>query len=197
MEYRRKHKGQFPKTVSAEQLVESIGGKAGEILNNTLNSGETLYIFAKGVTGQYIAATNSRVIIIKTGITGGSFFKPVGTACNSFPYEQIASVDYQWAVFEGTLKITVSGLRDWRVPLFETKDRAANIITFADPEREKFKVVKNKIDELRGAFQSKATPTMVTESIPDQIKKLAELRDAGILTSEEFENKKAELLKRL
>lgn len=32
------------------------------------------------------------------------------------------------------------------------------------------------------------------DSIPDQIKKLAELRDAGILTSEEFEDKKKQLL---
>jgi hypothetical protein len=36
-----------------------------------------------------------------------------------------------------------------------------------------------------------------TESIPDQIKKLAELKEAGILTTEEFEIKKKELLKRL
>jgi hypothetical protein len=35
------------------------------------------------------------------------------------------------------------------------------------------------------------------ESIPDQIKKLAELRDAGILTEQEFATKKTELLKRM
>jgi hypothetical protein len=31
----------------------------------------------------------------------------------------------------------------------------------------------------------------------DQIKKLAELRDMGVVTAEEFEAKKADLLKRL
>lgn len=35
------------------------------------------------------------------------------------------------------------------------------------------------------------------ESIPDTIKKLSDLRDAGILSEEEFSMKKAELLKRL
>jgi len=35
------------------------------------------------------------------------------------------------------------------------------------------------------------------ETITDQIKKLAELRDNGILTKEEFESKKSELLKRM
>jgi hypothetical protein len=33
--------------------------------------------------------------------------------------------------------------------------------------------------------------------IPDQLKKLAELRDAGVLTNEEFDAKKAELLSRM
>jgi hypothetical protein len=37
----------------------------------------------------------------------------------------------------------------------------------------------------------------VSESITDQIRKLAELRDAGILTSEEFDKKKTELLGRM
>ncbi|MDD5447863.1 MAG: SHOCT domain-containing protein [Actinomycetota bacterium] len=35
------------------------------------------------------------------------------------------------------------------------------------------------------------------KSISDLIRELADLRDAGILTSEEFESKKAELLKRI
>jgi Short C-terminal domain len=36
-----------------------------------------------------------------------------------------------------------------------------------------------------------------TPSIPEQISQLAALRDAGILTEEEFNAKKAELLSRL
>jgi hypothetical protein len=33
--------------------------------------------------------------------------------------------------------------------------------------------------------------------VADQIRKLAELRDAGIVSEEEFQTKKAELLKRM
>jgi len=44
---------------------------------------------------------------------------------------------------------------------------------------------------------AKAPESKVAESIPDQIKKLAELKEASILTVEEFENKKRELLARL
>jgi len=44
---------------------------------------------------------------------------------------------------------------------------------------------------------SAIAPSTSALSIPDKIKKLAELKDAGILTSEEFENKKSELLSRM
>lgn len=51
---------------------------------------------------------------------------------------------------------------------------------------------------LPGEKEAKSKPMSARgESIPDQIKKLAELRDAGVLTSEEFECKKTELLKRM
>jgi Short C-terminal domain len=44
-------------------------------------------------------------------------------------------------------------------------------------------------------------PTGVQEDtapdIPDQIRKLGELRDSGVLTAEEFEAKKTELLSRM
>jgi len=39
--------------------------------------------------------------------------------------------------------------------------------------------------------------TLLHESVPDQIKKLAELRDAGIITEDEFQSKKTELLARM
>ncbi len=35
------------------------------------------------------------------------------------------------------------------------------------------------------------------EDVPDQIRKLAELRDAGAITNEEFEEKKKDLLERM
>lgn len=44
------------------------------------------------------------------------------------------------------------------------------------------------------AQRSRATPGMLTDEIVDQLKKLAELRDAGVLTDKEFAAKKAKLL---
>jgi hypothetical protein len=42
--------------------------------------------------------------------------------------------------------------------------------------------------------QAKAKPGYLTDEVVDQLKKLAELRDAGVLTEKEFKAKKAKLL---
>jgi hypothetical protein len=44
------------------------------------------------------------------------------------------------------------------------------------------------------AHSRKAKPGMLTDEVVDQLKKLAELRDAGVLTEKEFAAKKAKLL---
>ena len=41
---------------------------------------------------------------------------------------------------------------------------------------------------------SKGRPVMITDEVVDQLKKLAELRDAGVLSEKEFAAKKAKLL---
>jgi hypothetical protein len=47
------------------------------------------------------------------------------------------------------------------------------------------------IHEMRSQMAAPAAPSV---GVADELKKLAELRDGGILTAEEFESKKAELL---
>lgn len=51
--------------------------------------------------------------------------------------------------------------------------------------------------ELNNGEYEKSSIAGNTSDIPDQIKKLSELKDAGIISSEEFESKKGELLSRM
>lgn len=58
--------------------------------------------------------------------------------------------------------------------------------------------VANFIDNfVTNSAQKPPAQFVAIDDIPTQIKKLSELRDLGILTADEFEAKKAELLKRL
>jgi hypothetical protein len=53
------------------------------------------------------------------------------------------------------------------------------------------------VDPVAPIFAPTATPTSAGGDIADQIRKLAELRDQGHLTQDEFDAKKTELLKRM
>lgn len=62
----------------------------------------------------------------------------------------------------------------------------------------KFAATVNKLAQQHSPATAPApAPAPAVVSIPDQIGKLAELRDKGALTEDEFEAKKAELLKRI
>jgi uncharacterized membrane protein YeaQ/YmgE (transglycosylase-associated protein family) len=68
------------------------------------------------------------------------------------------------------------------------------------PERgigiDKFRERREKLEETLRQHQQ-AAQTQPHDEVMDQIRKLGELRDEGILTEEEFQAKKAELLSRL
>ena len=68
------------------------------------------------------------------------------------------------------------------------------------PERgigiDKFKERRQKLEEALRQHQH-TTQTRDSDEVTEQIRKLAELRDDGVLTNDEFEAKKAELLSRL
>ncbi len=76
--------------------------------------------------------------------------------------------------------------------------RDENAVLFSKVQESAFRRLKDELD-VRMRTRRAGTPgaTSVKEDVPDQIRKLADLRDAGILTAEEFETKKAELLTRM
>ena len=139
--------------------------------------------------------------------------KLTGAVKTNIPYAQITGATYSLEM--GVPQIAVT-----------TQSGATKIILSGSkkdthkPALEIFQLLRNKLSEIAGVPISEShnkgmmketwsflAPAMVStigaktstseNSIPDQIKKLADLRDSGILSTEEFENKKKELLARL
>jgi hypothetical protein len=72
-----------------------------------------------------------------------------------------------------------------------------NAVMFERSRREAFAAVKLKVEELaQDARRGRTTPSG-SPDVPDQLRKLADLCDQGVLTPQEFEEKKAELLARM
>lgn len=92
--------------------------------------------------------------------------------------------------------VETSSLMDYRVLRVHTAHDDLEFKTI-EPKAQFDNVVAH-LERLRNEpTGGSVAPTESADSITDQIKKLGELRDAGLLTNDEFSTKKAELLARL
>jgi hypothetical protein len=127
-----------------------------------------------------VVLTGRRLLFVKDGV--------ISKATEDFPLEKISSVQWSSGLASGTITIFASG----------NKAEIKNVNKDDG---------KSLTDLLRAVITGQAavgaradeSPTggSSSEDIFDQLRKLGELRDAGIVTAEEFEKKKAELLSRM
>ena len=128
----------------------------------------------KGASGNgLLIATNFRVIFIDKPTLG------FGIKMEDFPYDKISSVSVKTGFLKGVLKIICSG-----------NTAKINLINGA----------KEFSEFVRQKTMAKPITHQQINSEPDilgQIEKLAELKEKGILTEDEFNAKKATLLEKL
>ncbi|RZB28632.1 MAG: hypothetical protein AEth_01892 [Candidatus Argoarchaeum ethanivorans] len=163
-------------------FVMSMPKGVGEKLKEMLSDEEEVVINIKGGWGQkmlgntWFVATNERAIIFTKGLRHYDF--------RDWLLKDITSVDYETHLLGDELTIHAGG--------------SIEEITFykdvVKVSREAVKKLRDMIRETKNISQQ----TVLTEkSIPEQIEKLAELKEKGILTDDEFREKKKELLDRL
>jgi hypothetical protein len=130
-----------------------------------------------------LAATDRRMLFFAKKMSGYDL--------ESFPYANISSLEQGKNMMGGTLKFFASGNTAAMKWIDVRKHNLGEFMTLVQSHM-------NKSKSAPSAPTSPSTPAASGEpSITEQIQKLAELRDAGILTEEEFSNKKAQLLDRL
>lgn len=104
----------------------------------------------------------------------------------SMPLRQISSIEYTGGWFSKKMKLVTNN------------DQID--FSFLDGKhviQEFQKTLESKREEIMNSTNSEPAAVITVESIPDQIKKLAELKDLGILTADEFDLKKQHLLDKI
>ena len=154
-----------------EDLECIIGGSFGPDLGQA-KVGDS---FHRGI----IVATDRRVLMVDKGLFGS-------TEVAEMPYHSIEAITRSTGMFAAGLRITGRGTMHFRIEKINPKEAAAR---FADCVQ----------DHLTGTGQAGpdrqgGAVTPVVTSAASEVEALANLLDRGILTQEEFDAKKKELL---
>lgn len=109
--------------------------------------------------------------------------KMFGYDLESFPLAKVSAIEMSKGLLRKSITMKMSG-----------NEAKMKWISDGHPE-ELVNYVREHMGEISGSPSPSAGPA--TDDIPGQIQKLADLRDAGILTEEEFASKKKELLAKM
>ena len=182
--------------------MEKLHARAQKLLEQGLGKEEPVLGRINGIDDtQCLVLTDQRAIIVKIGWRSG---QTLGGKVTSFEYRNISSVEVRASILTGTFEISSGGMQGPERSYYSANKadgawHAPNTIPISKQQQPRFQQVASFIRErARLATQSVAQPVLPTApDIPDQLRKLAELKDQGILTEAEFNAKKTELLARL
>jgi hypothetical protein len=205
-------------SIPPRNALDAIGGGARAAIEHGLMTGEAVAVVIRGTGTTAIVGTDRRAFIFKKGMLAGATF---GHKLASFAYESIVGVELHGGALTGAVVIHVPGAASVSTSYWQNaKDdahKAYNAIPISRPyaeAQEGVSVLRALIADHSSRRHPTAQPAPDADVQPspeataiaaqvaqpdvfDQLRKLAELRDAGIVTAEEFDAKKTELLSRL
>jgi len=151
-----------------KKLTEHLSGSE-KIYFSCYGAFETEIMGRKSLRNGIFVSTDERIIFY-----GKKLF---GYDLESFPYEKISSIEVSKGLMGKKIKFMMSG--NSASMKWIQKGEPVELVNFV---RDKMGVKPEKSNEI---------------DIPSQIKKLSALKDDGILTDEEFNLKKTELLSKM
>jgi hypothetical protein len=156
---------------AARRMGWTFGGKREiRLLHQHVNANETVSYIAQGTYREHqgiAVLTNQRLLFV--------FHGWVNQVIEDFPLDRITAVSSKSGFGSGTLIVHTGGAR-------------ADLKHFVDALR---KSAANAPGDAAAKLENRS------EDLIEQIRKLGELRDLGVLTDEEFTSKKNDLLKRI
>jgi len=171
-----------------KRIIES--SNHGQIRPESLPARRVL-MRAVGVNGQ-IELTPSRVCIKRKGILGFATQGQKGE--KEILISEITSVQFKKAgLARGYIQFAFSGGLEAKRGIFEGV-HDENTVLFKLSQQPAFESLKRSLDDLMDKAKRPQATRQPTMSPLDELEKLASLRDKGIVSEEEFQAKKRQLL---
>ncbi len=185
-----------PNSTWIDAQVSKLKKRVREALTENLRAGEVIRVVIHGANGQAIIGTDSRLFVIKPGFMAGASF---GVEATSWSYRNLVGIQVHKGMVTGSVVVQAPGQSGTNSGYWggDKSDpyKAPNAIPIAGNWQEVRSAVaelQNLIDEAHNPAQ--AAPPARAASVADELKKLAELNQAGALTDEEFAAAKQQLI---
>jgi len=163
-------------------------------LEENLRPGEPIKVVVEGAHGQVIVGTDSRLFVIKPGFMAGASF---GAEVTSWGYKNLVGVQVHKGMLTGSVTVQAPGQEGHRGSYWGSNKSDPAKAPNAIPVAAEWPKVKEAVAKLQhlidDSHNPSATPTS-DGSLADEMRKLAELHDAGVLADEEFAAAKQRLL---
>lgn len=189
-------------STGSASAVEELPGRLETELKKVLSPGEKVLVKLKGAFKEGLVCTDRRVLILKGGFMAGQL---LGNDVFQQPYGNIAGVQVVYHLASGYFELSAGGMANTRKSYWSTDKKndpakAPNCVSLnnkrqAERFRQACTFILEQIDAVHRVGSNPSSPAAA--SIPEQIEQLAGLRDKGILSANDFEAKKAELLRRM
>ena len=185
-----------------------------EVFKNSSTSGKPPWLVVAAGTDGALAAYEDELIIAKTGaMTGFMSSATGGGRITHFPYRQIVSIEYNGGFTSGVLEILTAsydggmnkdywGVKSMNSSAGDPRQQNNTLPIFKSvykelaPDLIKIRQLMARSNEVKISVDSIAIAPPQSDVVK-QIKELSELKDAGVLTHEEFEAAKQKLLRQI
>ncbi|MFM8349993.1 MAG: SHOCT domain-containing protein, partial [Actinomycetales bacterium] len=196
-----------------QYILNRLSAKEEQVLAAHCPQGERPWLVINPGSGAgYLAAFEKELIIAKTSFAAGLGAGTLGgRRVTHFPYKQITGIEYNAGMLTGVLEILTpsyqgSANKDYWKGLGKGSNTDSNDpfkmsntlplskpgFATAAPAIQQLRERVSAAHEVQVVVQANAAPT--SSSIADELRKLADLKDQGILTDEEFTQAKARIL---
>jgi len=181
-----------------KDFIEDLGKRGETLLAKNISPDEEIGIKLKGTHGEGFVVTNKRVYILKWGFSTGNTF---GGRCNGFEFTNIVSVEFRKGLLTGTIEVLTPATQNAQRSAWNFSNNSApmsdNVVTIT---RDKFDISQEVVRVSREIIAKGNRVNEVGAKKPEKedtvalLEKLAELKEKGIITEEEFKAKKKKVL---
>ncbi|MFI3729461.1 SHOCT domain-containing protein [Vagococcus fluvialis] len=167
------------------------------VANENIPDSEEVFVALKGSFKEFLFCTDKNVYIIKKGFMTGNTF---GSGHFKMPYRNITNVEISTQLIGGYFEISAGGIQNtdksfWSTDKKMDPAKQPNTISLSGKDlKEAFQYAGSLIlDKVHSANNNLVNVTQ-SSSDADEIRKFKELLDEGIISQEEFDIKKKEIL---